>query len=67
MSARFTRKGRHRQAGSGRRPDPPCRRKEAPYRKQAAWELSNVRNGYGYRPNFRGGGSTRAEDEAEDS
>ena len=42
-------------------PNPPCRRKEAKYRREVACGLFDEENGHGYRQDFRGCGSDPAE------
>jgi hypothetical protein len=54
-------RGREREEGGGWGPDPPCRRKEAQYWREAARGLSDERNGHGYRQDLRGCGSDPAE------
>ena len=55
-------RGREKEEASGWGPDPPCRRKEAKYRREAAWGLSDEGNGYGYWQDFRGCGADPAEE-----
>ena len=59
-------RGREKEDGSGWGPDPPCRRKEAEYPREAACGLSDDGNGHSYRQDFAVAVPTLRRDDAED-